>query len=51
MEGFQELYKQYSEKQTYYQEEQKAKDLKKGLWIAKEPLAPWEYRKKRKSSN
>ncbi len=49
--GYAWVYKQYSENQTYYQEEQKAKDLKKGLWIAKEPLAPWEYRKKRKSSN
>mgnify|MGYP003484647385 FL=1 len=49
--GYAWVYKQYSKNQTYYQEEQKAKDLKKGLWIAKEPLAPWEYRKKRKSSN
>ncbi len=48
--GYAWVYKQYSKNQTYYQEEQKAKDLKKGLWIAKEPLAPWEYRKKRKSS-
>ena len=49
--GYAWVYKQYSENQTYYQEEQKAKDLKKGLWIAKEPLAPWEFRKQKKSKN
>lgn len=50
-DGYAWVYKQYSSNQIYYQEEKKAKDLKKGLWIAKEPLAPWEYRKKRKSLN
>ena len=50
-DGYAWVYKQYSSNQIYYQEEKKARDLKKGLWIAKEPLAPWEYRKKRKSSN
>ena len=37
--------------QTYYKEEQKARDLKKGLWIEKEPIAPWEFRKQKKSKN
>ena len=49
--GYAWVYKQYSKNQTYYQEEQKAKELKKGLWIEKEPIAPWEFRKQKKSKN
>jgi endonuclease YncB( thermonuclease family) len=33
--GYAWVYKQYSKNQTYYKEEQKAKELKKGLWIEK----------------
>ena len=47
--GYAWVYKQYSKNQTYYKEEQKARDLKKGLWIEKEPIAPWEFRKQKKS--
>lgn len=49
--GYAWVYKQYSKNQTYYQEEQKAKELKKGLWIEKEPIAPWEFRKQKKAKN
>ena len=49
--GYAWVYKQYSKNQTYYKEEQKARDLKKGLWIEKEPIAPWEFRKQKKSKN
>ena len=47
--GYAWVYKKYSKNQTYYKEEQKARDLKKGLWIEKEPRAPWEFRKQKKS--
>ena len=49
--GYAWVYKQYSKNQTYYKEEQKARDLKKGLWIEKEPIAPWEFRKQKKTKN
>ncbi len=49
--GYAWVYKQYSKNQIYYKEEQKARDLKKGLWIEKEPIAPWEFRKQKKSKN
>ena len=49
--GYAWVYKQYSKNQTYYQEEQKARDLKKGLWIEKEPIAPWEFRQQKKTKN
>ncbi len=49
--GYAWVYKQYSKNQTYYQEEQKAKELKKGLWIEKNAIAPWEFRKQKKSKN
>lgn len=50
-DGYAWVYKQYSSNQIYYKEEDEARRLKKGLWIENNPLAPWEYRKKRKSSN
>ena len=49
--GYAWVYKQYSKNQTYYKEEQKAKELKKGLWIEKNAIAPWEFRKQKKSKN
>ncbi len=49
--GYAWVYKQYSKNQTYYQEEQKARDLKKGLWIEKEPIAPWEFRKQKRAKD
>ncbi len=49
--GYAWVYKQYSKNQIYYQEEQKARDLKKGLWQDKNPIAPWEFRKQKKTKN
>ncbi len=49
--GYAWVYKQYSKNQTYYKEEQKARELKKGLWVEKEPIAPWEFRKQKKTKN
>lgn len=50
-DGYAWVYKKYSNNQIYYKEEHEARRLKKGLWIENNPLAPWEYRKKRKTSN
>ena len=49
--GYAWVYKQYSKNQTYYKEEQKARELKKGLWHDKNPIAPWEFRKQKKAKN
>lgn len=49
--GYAWVYKQYSKNQTYYKEEQKAKELKKGLWIEKNAIAPWEFRQQKKTKN
>ncbi len=43
-DGFAWVYK-YSKNKPYYQAEKIARENKKGLWIDKNPLAPWEFRK------
>lgn len=48
-DGFAWVYKKPKNKR-YKKEEQKAKEDKKGLWIEKEPIAPWEFRKQKKST-
>ena len=50
-DGYAWVYKKYSNNQTYYKEETKAKESKKGLWIEKNAIAPWEFRKQKKSKN
>ncbi|MCG3698744.1 thermonuclease family protein [Aliarcobacter butzleri] len=45
-DGFAWVYKKYSKNQDYYNAEKLARDNKKGLWIDKNPIAPWEFRKK-----
>ena len=47
-DGYAWVYKKYSNNQTYYKEETKAKESKKGLWIEKNPVAPWEFRKQKR---
>ena len=42
------VYKKYSNNQTYYKAEKVAKDKKAGLWVVKNPLEPWKFRKKKK---
>ncbi|MFW3412331.1 thermonuclease family protein [Aliarcobacter butzleri] len=46
-DGFAWVYKKYSKNQDYYEAEQIARESKKGLWIDKNPIAPWEFRKKK----
>ena len=46
-DGYAWVYKKYSNNQTYYKAEKIAKDKKVGLWIDKNPISPWEFRKKK----
>lgn len=45
-DGYAWVYKKYSNNQTYYKAEKVARDKRIGLWIDKNPLEPWEFRKK-----
>ncbi len=45
-DGFAWVYKKYSKNQDYYNAEKVSRENKKGLWIDKNPIAPWEFRKK-----
>lgn len=45
-DGYAWVYKKYSKNQDYYNAEKVARENKKGLWIDKSPLEPWEFRKK-----
>ena len=47
-DGYAWVYKKYSNNQTYYKAEKVAKDKKAGLWVDKNPLEPWKFRKKKK---
>lgn len=50
--GFAWFYRQYEgeltpdDRQSYDRAESEAKDYKKGLWSERNPLPPWEYRRK-----
>ncbi|MCT7528788.1 thermonuclease family protein [Aliarcobacter cryaerophilus] len=46
-DGYAWVYKKYSNNQTYYKAEKLARDKKTGLWVDKNPLEPWEFRKKK----
>ena len=46
-DGYAWVYKKYSNNQTYYKAEKLARDKRVGLWIDKNPLEPWEFRKKK----
>ena len=46
-DGYAWVYKKYSNNQTYYKAEKVARDKKVGLWVDKNPLEPWEFRKKK----
>ena len=46
-DGYAWVYKKYSNNQTYYKAEKLARDKRVGLWADKNPLEPWEFRKKR----
>ncbi|WP_228131116.1 thermonuclease family protein [Aliarcobacter lanthieri] len=45
-DGYAWVYKKYSKNQDYYEAEKLARENKKGLWTDKNPIAPWEFRKK-----
>ena len=44
-DGYAWVYKKYSNNQNYYKAEKLARDKRVGLWIDKNPLEPWEFRK------
>ena len=46
-DGYAWVYKKYSNNQTYYKAEKLARDKRIGLWIDKNPLEPWEFRRKK----
>ena len=46
-DGYAWVYKKYSNNQTYHKAEKLARDKRVGLWIDKNPLEPWEFRKKK----
>jgi micrococcal nuclease len=46
--GFAWWYREYAKKAEYYQKlEQEAREARRGLWKDKEPIPPWEFRKKK----
>lgn len=47
-DGYAWVYKKYSKNPIYYGAEKAARENKKGLWIDKNPVAPWEFRKQSK---
>lgn len=42
------VYKQYCKESGYFDQEKKAKQIKKGLWAESKPIPPWEFRKRKK---
>ena len=46
-DGYAWVYKKYSNNQTYYKAEKLARDKRVGLWIDKNSLEPWEFRKQK----
>lgn len=46
--GFAWHFKRYSDKQEYANIENTARENKLGLWADENPIAPWDFRKKRK---
>ena len=46
--GFAWHFKKYSDKQEYADLENTARENKLGLWADENPIAPWDFRKKRK---
>ncbi len=48
--GFAWAYVDFSPPEEYVSEQNQAKQARKGLWADKEPVPPWEFRKRRKTS-
>ena len=47
--GFAWHYKQYSDSRLLEEYEQQAREQKLGLWSAKRPVAPWDYRRNKRN--
>ena len=43
--GYAWVYDQYVTDNSFYENQIKARDFKKGLWRDKNPLEPWNWRK------
>ena len=43
--GYAWVYDQYVTDNSFYENQLKARNLKKGLWQGKNPLEPWNWRK------
>ena len=50
-EGWGWHYKQYDKDKRFAEAETKAKAARKGLWAGPNPVAPWDWRKKKKGGN
>lgn len=48
--GYAWHYKRFSNDADLDQLEQEAKKLKKGLWVEPDPMAPWDYKKQKKTT-
>ena len=48
-DGWAWVYRKYTNDERYYQAEKLARQEKRGLWHANNPVAPWVYRKKQRS--
>ena len=46
--GFAWHYKRYDKSETYSKAEKSAKEKHLGLWQDKNPVAPWDFRKRKK---
>jgi endonuclease YncB( thermonuclease family) len=47
-DGYAWVYRHYSKKQDYIKEEEKARQERKGLWADKNPINPYDFRRKYK---
>ncbi|MDY0223000.1 MAG: thermonuclease family protein [Desulfobacterium sp.] len=50
-EGYAWWYRKYSEDNSLSELESKAQANKKGMWADKNPVAPWEWRRKKKTNS
>ena len=46
-DGYAWVYRQYSKKNNYYDAEKEARTEKRGLWNDKNPVEPWNFRRKK----
>ena len=46
--GYAWVYDKYVTDNSFYEDQSKAKNLKKGLWADSSPVEPWEWRKSKR---